>query len=224
MHFGNNVRTLREARGLTTQQLGDLVGMQQGNLSKIENGRTWIGRTKLIALAEALNVPVAFLFREDANEEIPKENAIVASGTGTRKLPVWDYSTAASFVYSSPTRKAIRDLSQDQAYVLTDKDYSKESFGIKVPDDAMAPILTPGMLAIVDPERAAKPNSIVAFLLPNAVEGDTVILRFFHDRGHDSEGNQKFEAVPRNRAFRTFSSEIDKISIVGGVTEHRQYW
>ena len=224
MRFGNNVRHLREKRGMTTAQLGELAGMQQGNLSKIENGRAWIGEKKLTALASALEVPVSLLFSDMEDENSPIRTLALAE-IGSRKLPVWDYPTAATFAYSSSLRSGrSRELPKDQPYVLTDRDYSKNSFGLKISDDAMAPLFTPGMVAIIDPDRKPEPNKVVAVLVRKDAKADEIVLRVYHDRGTDDAGQPIYEAAPRNRAYRTYFSEKDDISIVGMVAEQRSYF
>ncbi|SEC00138.1 Helix-turn-helix [Nocardioides exalbidus] len=60
--IGARVRELRKARGLTQQQLSDVVGLHRVNLNKFENGRADLGVSRVRALAGALGVGPGQLF------------------------------------------------------------------------------------------------------------------------------------------------------------------
>lgn len=57
-----NVRTLRQARGLTQVELADLAGVNQATVSKLERGETNITIDKIEAIATALKVEPVQLF------------------------------------------------------------------------------------------------------------------------------------------------------------------
>lgn len=63
--FGQRVRHLRRARGLTLAALGERVGRQAPYLSQLENGKREPTLSLLGALARALEVPTADLLRPD---------------------------------------------------------------------------------------------------------------------------------------------------------------
>lgn len=58
----DNLRFLRKQRGLTQVQLSEKAGIDQGFLSKLENGETNITLDKIKDLAAALNVHPAQMF------------------------------------------------------------------------------------------------------------------------------------------------------------------
>lgn len=62
--IGQEVRRLRERLGLTIAKLAKAADMSSGMLSKIENGSTSPSLASLLALSQALNVPVSALFRQ----------------------------------------------------------------------------------------------------------------------------------------------------------------
>jgi predicted transcriptional regulator/DNA-binding XRE family transcriptional regulator len=64
--MGRRVRHLRQARGMTLNQLGTAVGRAPSQLSMIENGRREPRLTLLHAIAAALGVPVAELLAAQA--------------------------------------------------------------------------------------------------------------------------------------------------------------
>src|SRR5581483_1407618 len=61
--FGQRLRHLRRARGMTLSDLGERVGRAPSQLSLLENGRREPKLSLLQALAAALEVPVEELLR-----------------------------------------------------------------------------------------------------------------------------------------------------------------
>lgn len=60
---GEMVRTLRELQELSQQELAELAGLSQSNLSAIETGARNLGRERALMLAAALKVhPAVILF------------------------------------------------------------------------------------------------------------------------------------------------------------------
>src|SRR5450432_3651070 len=64
--FGQRLRHLRRARGLTLAELGARVGRASSVLSLLENGRREPKLSLIEALASALSVPSAELMRRQA--------------------------------------------------------------------------------------------------------------------------------------------------------------
>ena len=60
--IGQEVHRLREQLGMTISKLAKSANMSSGMLSKIENGSTSPSLSSLLALSQALNVPVSSLF------------------------------------------------------------------------------------------------------------------------------------------------------------------
>lgn len=60
---GESVRIVRELQELSQNELANLTGISQSNISAIENGNSQLGRDRAIILAKALKVhPAALLF------------------------------------------------------------------------------------------------------------------------------------------------------------------
>lgn len=72
MEIGQRIKKARLERGLTQQELGDIVGVQKSAIAKYENGRVInIKRSTLQKIASALNIrPSELLFNES-----PKDTA-----------------------------------------------------------------------------------------------------------------------------------------------------
>lgn len=70
--FGIRIRQLRLEKRLSQQDLADLVGLSEDQISNIERGKSWIGEQTLALLANALKVPQSSLFDYSGNEDFLK--------------------------------------------------------------------------------------------------------------------------------------------------------
>ena len=68
---GEKVRNYRRQKGLSQEQLGELVGFSQSKISKIENG-DWDSLSDLRLIAKALDVPIEELVKEDGPSDVKK--------------------------------------------------------------------------------------------------------------------------------------------------------
>lgn len=62
VQFGENVRRLRMAKGLTQLDLEAATGIDRGDISRIENGRMDIQFSSIIKIAEGLEISTKELF------------------------------------------------------------------------------------------------------------------------------------------------------------------
>jgi transcriptional regulator with XRE-family HTH domain len=67
---GEALKMLRELQGMSQNQLAELTGINQSNISAIENGVRQVGRDTAIAFARALSVhPSVILFPDFSIDE-----------------------------------------------------------------------------------------------------------------------------------------------------------
>ena len=85
--FGQRLRHLRRARGLTLEVLGDRVGKPAPYLSLLENGRREVRLSLIDALAGALDVPAADLLTGRATEPAGPARGRPPAGAGGPALP-----------------------------------------------------------------------------------------------------------------------------------------
>ena len=57
-----NLRQIRESRGLTQGQLAEMAGVTQGTISKIEHGNMNVSLEKITAIAAALGIHPVEMF------------------------------------------------------------------------------------------------------------------------------------------------------------------
>ena len=65
--IGDRIRALRQQRGWSQEQLGEMVHFSQSKISKIENG-DWDSLSALKLLAAALGVNIEDLVKEEPGE------------------------------------------------------------------------------------------------------------------------------------------------------------
>lgn len=58
LRIGSRLRELREAQGLTSTQLGEMCGLTQSTISKVENGKWSVSIDILSKVCEALGARV----------------------------------------------------------------------------------------------------------------------------------------------------------------------
>jgi transcriptional regulator with XRE-family HTH domain len=61
MTIGENIKYFREKQGLTQEELAEIVGIAQGNLSRIENDKQSFSIRKADLIALALDISITEL-------------------------------------------------------------------------------------------------------------------------------------------------------------------
>lgn len=59
--IGKRIADLRKEHGLTQQQLGDMCGIQQGHIARIERGKYSVGLDTLAIIAKTLGKKIDFM-------------------------------------------------------------------------------------------------------------------------------------------------------------------
>ena len=76
---GQNIRQIRQHRGLTQEELALMSGLSQGYINQLESGKRKFTQKTLTAIAESLSLPLYVFFKEGEEEqrvqEKPEANA-----------------------------------------------------------------------------------------------------------------------------------------------------
>lgn len=67
--FGARIRELRKSRGLSQEQLAEVIGIDQKHMSRIELGKSYPSLDRLARIAEALHVSLHNIFEFDHLEK-----------------------------------------------------------------------------------------------------------------------------------------------------------
>jgi SOS-response transcriptional repressor LexA len=125
-------------------------------------------------------------------------------------------------VISSVQAGALRDMENPyepgDGYAVEyteDPKLSRWAFCLDVEGMSMSPRFQPGDRLFVDPDRAPGPGNFVV-----ARNGSNqATFKKYRPRGMDANGNEIFELVPLNDDFPTLRSDLEKLIVIGVVTE-----
>lgn len=70
--FGTRIKELREEKGLTQEDLAELIGVEYQTINRIENGVYFTNYSNLEKLAKAFNVSIDELFNYSHIKKKPK--------------------------------------------------------------------------------------------------------------------------------------------------------
>ena len=105
MDIGKMIRDARIAKGLTQEELGNLVGVQKSAIAKYENGRVVnIKRSTLQGLAKALDLKGSDLIIESNPKEAAELSARVLVDSDLREMAEL-YSTL-----TDDNKRIVKDL------------------------------------------------------------------------------------------------------------------
>lgn len=105
MEIGQKIKKARLERGLTQQELGDMVGVQKSAIAKYESGRVVnIKRSTLQKIASALNIrPSELIFNESPKDTADLHVRIITDFELMESIK--DY-----YLLSEENKRMIRDL------------------------------------------------------------------------------------------------------------------
>ena len=105
MEIGQKIKKARLERGLTQQELGNIVGVQKSAIAKYESGRVVnIKRNTLQKIAKALNIrPSELIFNESPRDAADLHVRIITDFELMEAIK--DY-----YVLSEEDKRTIRDL------------------------------------------------------------------------------------------------------------------
>ena len=78
MNIGEKIRNARLAKGMTQEELGQILGVQKSAIAKYENGRVVnIKRSTLKKISNVLSIPpYELIYEEKVTEEAQKKNDV----------------------------------------------------------------------------------------------------------------------------------------------------
>jgi transcriptional regulator with XRE-family HTH domain len=74
---GDRIRAIREARGMTQDQLADEAKISKGFLSEVENNKRNISSENLLRIANVLGASVDYLLRGETKEQTQRQPVVI---------------------------------------------------------------------------------------------------------------------------------------------------
>ena len=199
MHIGERLKALRLKKKMSINALAIAVGMNRGNLHRIEKLGKGFSQESLSRLAAELGTNLGALYAENPSFlTVP-----------TRLIPVLDRVKAGYYAGVNPT---FRD-EEMTSWVESPLHTGKRGFAFIVDGDSMLPDFKPGDYALVDPDKAYHPGDFV--IAVNAA-GEATLKRYAQ-RGLTPDGRDIFALVPSNPVYRTMMSDQEEIRVVAKV-------
>lgn len=81
-NLGRAIAEARRAKGLTQEKLADVIGVEQESISRLERGVTLPSLSRLLSIAEVLDVPIDSLIRTNSGRAIDQAQDLVAKLNG----------------------------------------------------------------------------------------------------------------------------------------------
>jgi transcriptional regulator with XRE-family HTH domain len=66
---GENIRRIRQEKGLTQEEFALMSGLSQGYINQLESGKRKFTQKTLTAIAEALYLPLSVFFKEEEEKQ-----------------------------------------------------------------------------------------------------------------------------------------------------------
>lgn len=79
MTIGEKIRIRRKELGLTTTELGNMIGVQNSAISKYEKGRIELKASQIKAIAEVLQINPVLLLDDDGPDLTNEERILVSA-------------------------------------------------------------------------------------------------------------------------------------------------
>lgn len=82
MDIGAKIKAARQAKGMTQEELGEILGVQKSAIAKYESGRVVnIKRSTLKKISDVLNIPPFELIFDAEHREMQQKNSTLAEIT-----------------------------------------------------------------------------------------------------------------------------------------------
>lgn len=115
---GDRIREIREAKGLTQDQLSEMAGLSKGFLSDVEHNNKNLSSQGLLRIANALGASVDYLLRGETQEfsnnkeiVIPPYLSEAAEDLGLSYSETLELLNAQQSVIARRSKKSVKELS-----------------------------------------------------------------------------------------------------------------
>lgn len=196
--IGSAVRHFRKSAGLGQEQLAEATAIDQGAISRIENGRQGVTDSQLVALATALGVHPSEIWASVEGPTVREtQQAHYEPSMRPRQVPLLGWVQAGEW-----TSQNIEDCQiEPSEYVYTSARVSNRAFALTVVGESMInprgePSFPPGERIIVEPNMAATSGSLVIAQIDG--EPETTFKKLI------SDGGQHY-LVPLNPQYMTIT-------------------
>lgn len=208
-------------RGVGKQQLADALSVSYQAVRKVLLGLSGAFNAENNAKAAAfLRVRPDWLAAGMGDMEAQQASNVAPTAIGMTSIPVISYIQAGQWnEVVDPYQPGDGDET-----IYTDQAVSANTFALRIRGDSMYRADSPdsfseGDLVIIDPNVQPRPGEYVA--AKNCDQEAT--FKKYRPRGLNAQGVEYFELVPLNPDYETMRSDLQPITIIGTMIEHRRF-
>ena len=168
MDMGQKIYSLRIQKGLTLEELGNMVGVGKSTVRKWENGMIAnMKRDKILKVSEALNTTPAYLMGWEEEKKIISLDNVYQ--IGLKRFPMLGEIACGKPIYTNEDR---------ESYIIAGTDI-KADFCLKAKGDSMinARILN-GDIVFIKKQDMVENGEIAAVVVNN--DSEATLKRFFY--------------------------------------------
>ena len=227
MEIGQKIKTLREEKGMTLEELGNKVGVGKSTVRKWETGMIAnMRRDKIAKVASALETSPAYLMGWE-QEPVKEEKPAITTPKTNSEPDKSETTTEETFkrkgvkipvlgeVAEGVPIEAIEDII-DYEEITEEMAQTGEFFGLKIKGDSMYPRICDGDVVIVRQQNSCDTGDVVVVL----VNGEAATVKKIRKQ------KDGILLIPFNTSFEPmfFSNEEIQslpINVIGKVIELR---
>lgn len=151
------LRELLDIKGLNVTELARQINLPQPTVQRLVTGTHTRPHAKTLTMIASF-----FGINERQLRGLDPIPWLHSSNTPlVRKIPILTLKEAVDWPHKTPIHTAT---------TVTDIETSETSYAVKMPDGSMEPLIPPGALLIIDPNREPQYRSIVAVKINNCTE------------------------------------------------------
>lgn len=205
--LANRIKRLREERGLSQSELGQLVGTTKQTIYKYEKGIVAnLKQTKIGKLAKALGVSPSYLLFGD---EYPETNGLAMLGKSVADKPTYIPTRRVPVLGPTAAGEPIIAEREYDEYVEVPADGKRYDAAVRVEGDSMLPLFHIGDLALVRYQPDVEDGEIAVVCID-----DTVTLkRVYHVQG----GIMLHSENPKYKPLLISEGDCNSIHLTGKV-------
>ena len=212
MELNERLAKAFEIAGKSRRQLQQEMGISHSTLSQWLSGHIKaLKADSATRIEQATGVRAEWIVKGTGPQLVVDSSQAVLPSLGVRQVPL--LNNAEALGWSSASRPY--DV-KPEGWLYEDLSMPECAFALRVPDDAMAPLLQLGDLLVLDPTATPAPGSVVAAATERAV-----VLRQY--RQHSlGVFPATFELTPLNGLHASVSSDQGDVRVIGVAVGYRR--
>lgn len=206
--IGNYIRKLRKEKGLTQEQLGEMIGVKKAAVQKWENGSVQnLKRATIKKLSDIFNVsPVTFVKESDEPNYEPSNVSCIIDSSLIYQIPVFESVSAGFGAYANS------DIIDYIPIVIKNSYDVNDTIAIKVTGDSMYPKIEDGDLVVVRRQTSVDSGDIAVVMIDGE---EWVVKRVVY--GNDWIELQSINPEFKPRYFE--GAEVQRLYVAGKVMQ-----